>query len=202
MKSILFVFVAVFFLLINAPIAEAHHKTYPEAGFKRAIYPNRMSIRVQYSSTNDIDEKAVIAAWNRAAGWRLFRLSNYKPHVTFVKDRTIPVAHAWLQPSWTKRGYYTHCTIFYRARRTPVIQHELGHCLGFPDHVRYESPWPPKNPDGSLKYFKPRNCDRPDKPGYSSYYGVISHCAASLDRWFIYQDRKMLYNAGYRTAKP
>lgn len=156
--------------------AEAHHLFNTSSGFAKARH-QKESIRVCAPAV--IDGPAVIAPWNRLAGWQLFALSCEHPDVTYVGDRV-----TWVETTY--RQSFTHCRIHYASPMTKVHQHEIGHCLGFADHVA------PGGDDS--RWVNAQQC--------AGYRGVMSYCDWNGQAWFGDDDRAMLILAGYAAPAP
>lgn len=189
--------VAALALLVSvfaASPVDAHHRYDRNAGFTKARTGHR-SITVG-RSPGPWRDTAVTRPWNQLAGWRLFTINGAdKPNVVFRPD--MPVDHerdAWVQPIYRRNGSYRRCIIHYKpvtvARFMDLwaFRHELGHCLGFADHVMGDEILQPDSVQ----------CTRPDRPRYSAYRGVMSYCVWwRRDLWFGGEDRRMMRRAGY-----
>lgn len=184
--KILFIIIALVATISIIGAVHADHQFEPGvSGFAKAQLPNRQSITVCNESAYALDLPAIIAPWNRIAGWQLFAIA-CPGDITFVTSGS-----TWVQPYPTYREPYTSCTIYvsFSYATTYWMRHEIGHCLGFADHI-YASLL--SNPN----YINPRVCDDPAHPLFSSYRGVMSYCASFL-WWFYRDDCRMLQDAGY-----
>jgi hypothetical protein len=159
-------------LMLRPEPAQAHHSFGNLSGFAKAR-EGRESITL--CAPPAIEGESVIAPWNELAGWGLFRLSCEKPDIIFVSDRATWVQATYLQP-------FTNCRIHYASVSTRVHQHEIGHCLGFADHV----------PPGQLHRLGSVNAGE-----CAGYRGVMSYCDWGGRHWFGDDDREMLVRAGY-----
>ncbi len=155
------------------------------AGFRKARVLPRTSIRVRADfSAARLDP--LLARWNRAAGWRLFVRVTTKPDVVF--DQGGPTYVAGLP---VNTGPFTRCVIHYDRYDRHTLTHELGHCLGLADSVRWQR--------DMSHWVRPSQCDRPDKPNYRRYRGVMSYCDWWNEGvWFGRDDLALLSRAGYR----
>lgn len=159
-------------LAVGSGRAEAHHLFAEHSGFAKAREA-RESLRV--CAPPVIDGPSVIAPWNELAGWRLFVISCDRPDITFVPD-----AVTWTQATYLKP--FTYCRIHYASPLVRSIQHEIGHCLGFADHVETG------NGHGG-RWVNPGSC--------AGYRGVMSYCDWDGRHWFGEDDHAMLSRAGY-----
>ena len=170
-------------LALSAAPASAHHTFSAEAGFDRTS-----TIRV--ARTPGIDVAAVIAPWNRIAGRALFAVVDSNAQITFKRG---PVTFVQPSPSYTNR--YTSCTVNYSETTPFTLSHELGHCLGFSDHIDAAS--------HNAHYVNAAICDVVGNAFYSSYKGVMSYCSWTSGAAFGREDRAMLEKAGYvKSAAP
>jgi hypothetical protein len=156
------------------------------AGFaKSRVAARRASIRVQ-ADFGTTKLNPILARWNKAAGWRLFVAVATTPDVKYVRGGPTYVVGL---PSNTKP--FASCVIHYAAFDQHELTHEIGHCLGLADHVRWVA--------NMTRWINPSQCDRPDKPLYSAYHGVMSYCDWTTERqWFGAGDVALLHRAGYR----
>lgn len=133
-----------------------------------------------------IDVAEVIRPWNEMAGRELLRAV---PPGTRADIKWSPGEATWVRWYYAGRKMYD-CRIYYSHRTTYVMQHEMGHCLGFYDHVKIPDPW-----------NRPwRQCNRPDLPRYSAYRGSMAYCGFRDPvyrqwRWFGPADQQMLKRA-------
>jgi hypothetical protein len=177
-------------------------------GWSKARTPNRQSISVAPipdlpGVTADAD---LLAPWNYTAGWQLFqpvstataditfasrpilcKWSDYNPAGTACNNAANAIGaypELYLNPGGTMR----ECRLLWSEHAagtviltTTVLQHEIGHCLGF-------------TPGGGIDTCAPQ-----------TYLGVMSYCgfywsdATGLrPNWWGIQDQQMLQRAGYR----
>jgi hypothetical protein len=190
------VLVALSVLLTVVPLshASASHLFAGAAGWSKARGSSSRSIRVWSEPSLGVNVKASIAPWNWMAGWRLFRQarSRQSADVLFLPS---PTAVNWTECPPTYFEPFHLCTIWIEDPSIEMSRHELGHALGFADHIdaaRYE--------EG--KHVRARVCDRPDHAQFSSYHGVMSYCDWSDDLrgWFGPRDQKMMARAGYASS--
>lgn len=128
------------------------------------------------------------------AGWQLFKQvqSETGADVVFKPDSS-----TWVEAKPTYRQPYTLCIIHSSGNSTHMYRHEIGHCLGFSDHIWKSLLSDPRynNPD---LYGQIKICDDPRHPQYSPYSGVMSYCDWNYEwRWFGINDRNMMAAAGY-----
>jgi hypothetical protein len=164
-------------LTAGAAPASAHHLFAEEAGFERTS-------TVRVARTAGIDVDAVIAPWNRIAGRQLFAVVDSGAQITFQR-----AAVTWVQPSTSYTSRYTACTVHYAETTPYTLSHELGHCLGFADHINAAAL--------NAHYINPAVCDALTNAFYNSYKGVMSYCSWNTGAAFGREDRAMLEKAGY-----
>ena len=159
-------------LFVGIPSAAADHGY----GQPQATWP----ITVQADGRVRALRRAV-AGWNRTAGRPIFRLAREGATVTFAID-----GQAWTEFLPSHDRYVPGlepCIVHLPPRAgTRTVQHELGHCLGFADHVR--AWYQPKLVTAG------RVCDYSARP---QYRGIMSYCTYRLTG----NDRAMLRGAGY-----
>lgn len=161
--------------------ANAGHLFDPDSGFEKAR-SGRVSIRT-CDGTGVAGVEDLVSPWNLLAGWELFVITCDSPDVTFREAPATWVEANYLSP-------FSHCTIHAAEFDTNLLRHELGHCLGFADHVRAEELAP--------QLINAAICDDPSTPHYLSYRGIMSYCDWDpASRWFGDDDRQMLIVAGY-----
>lgn len=159
-------------------------------GFEKAKGEKKNPIAIWKSPYLKIELMGAITPWNNLAGWTLFYESFHEAQADIrlvPSERTIVIAH----PSYTEP--FTSCIVYVSAKHDNrhSITHELGHCLGFADHVTKELFNDPK-------LCNPRVCDRTSHHAYHPYSGVMSYCDwGHPERWFRDDDRNMLIEAGY-----
>lgn len=168
--------IALFMLVAMSVPAHADHAV--------ATWPQSI-ITVETEPGIDIPE--VIRPWNKMAGRELLRAvpPGQPADIKWSKHEA-----TWVKWYYAGRKMYD-CRIHYSHTTTYVMQHELGHCLGFYDHVRVPDPW------GRTTW---RQCNRPDLPYYSHYRGVMAYCGFRNEayrnwRWFGAADVDMLRRA-------
>ena len=172
-------------VLAAAMPAEAADTYSSSAGFAKARVRPRRSITVQ-ADFAAAKLTPLLSRWNTAAGWRLFVPVARGGDVRFVRGRG-----TYVQGLPSKTAAFTSCVIYYTGYDKQTLTHEMGHCLGLADSVR----WQPN----MSRWVNPSQCDRPDKPRYSAYRGVMSYCDWYDERtWFGPADRALLKRTGYR----
>lgn len=141
--------------------AAAHHQLpdlepWPE-------YP----LTVGPASLGAVEEAADV--WNRLAGRQLFTVVEAVDTETdvFVSYTSTGVSAA--DPRWTDEDGRLHCSVSLAHGGTNTLVHELGHCLGFADHLYG---WQYERQKGN----GPAVCDDPDHPAFSNYEGIMSYC--------------------------
>lgn len=170
----------------------ADHLFGTQGGFNKAR--NGQTLLV-YSEVVGLRVADIIAPWNTLvsnAGRRtpLFAttLNRSVADIEFVNS-----ASTWVQafPCSDYNCDYTLCRIHSSGTDTHTFRHEIGHCLGFADHI-YSTMDP-------VRYINPKICDDPAHPKYSSYKGVMSYCDWNYEAtlWFKDPDRQMLIKGGY-----
>lgn len=137
-------------------------------------------------------DQQIINAWNMVALWEMFRLNNGAFRNCDIEFRwawnfgigpnNCDCLAAWVQHFWSDPGYYQNLSkvIIWLNPRVPswqistlMIQHELGHALGFGGDT---------------------DCNNP-------YRGVMSYCDFWGNGWMTWwgvDDAYMLFYAGYR----
>lgn len=164
--------------------ANASHLFDPDSGFEKAR-SGRVSIRI-CDGAGLVPVGNVIGPWNSLARWELFVTTCDSPDVTL---REAP--STWVETNYL--GPFSQCTIHGAEFDTNLLRHELGHCLGFADHVRIHELAP--------QLINAAICDDPSSPTYLPYHGIMSYCDWDpASRWFGDGDRQMLIVAGYRVT--
>lgn len=182
-----------FLLSLPAGPAWADHPFGQGAGWEKARTEPRSSILVWADPGLHIDLPAVIEPWNRLAGWELFDVVR-SPTRADVLFR--PSAETWVQCDPSYGEAYTRCVVWSATSSTTTHRHEIGHALGFADHVE-------AGVYGEGGHVNPAVCDDAAHPAYSGYVGVVSYCDwTSGHAWFGPEDRRMLAMAGYLGAGP
>jgi hypothetical protein len=202
-------------LVLTPHTAEARHSSATpvvwmvpgQKGFYHSRYSTpRQSIQVGPMPTNEgFPVSSIVAPWNSAAGWTLFRpvaAPTGAQQVIFKADLSASSTHgAWVQRILYPNGYIWKCVIHYdRARVGPTgiwtgldqwgMAHEVGHCLGFRDHLNTTStPGAPQCVTASAPYF-------------SAYEGVMNFCDwfstwYRTNVWFHRHDINSLYHYSY-----
>jgi hypothetical protein len=176
---------AALLVLGSAPPAEAGDLYARHAGFAKARARPRRSVTVQADFAAS-RLAPLLARWNAAAGWALFVPVARNGDVRFVRG-----GPTYVQGLPSNTTAFTSCVIHYDAYDTHTLTHEIGHCLGLADSVRWSA--------DMTRWVNPSQCDRPDKAGYSGYRGVMSYCDWHDERaWFGRADRALLKRTGYR----
>lgn len=172
-------------LLSGALPAEAGDLYARQAGFAKARVRPRRSITVQ-ADFSKAKLTPLLTRWNNAAGWKLFVPVTRNGDVKFVRG-----GPTYVQGLPSNTSAFTSCVIHYDAYDKHTLVHEIGHCLGLADSVRW-------TPDLS-RWVNPNQCDRPDKPRYTAYRGVMSYCDWYNEGvWFGMDDKRLLKRTGYR----
>ncbi|MGH2691763.1 MAG: hypothetical protein ACRDHM_04600 [Actinomycetota bacterium] len=188
--------VVVSILLAMIPIspASASHRFGDAAGWVKATGPARHPIRVWSQAALGVDVGASIEPWNWLAGWRLFRRvgSRRAADVAFIPSTT---PDTWTQCSPTYLEPFHLCIVWVADPSVEMSRHELGHTLGFADHIQAE-----RYAEG--RHISAKVCDASEHPEYSAYHGVMSYCDWTDDfrGWFGPKDTRMLKRAGYLQA--
>ncbi len=183
-------------LLAGTPAAMAHHLYTPHAGWAKARN-GRESITVFMPTAWNLRLSQAVAGWNSLAGWELFQIVRDRKRADVVlkgaasgmeadcrtTDGQIglqgPNAHCWIS-----LATHTHAlgTMY-------VLEHELGHVLGFAHHVP-ASMYAAEVASGD----HPMVCDDSGHVDYSTYQGVMSYCGPGR---LTQGDRIGLLEAGY-----
>ncbi len=159
------------------------------------------AIRVWKPAAWSIRLSAAIRGWNRQAGRTLFERTRSEARADVILSDGADVG--WAAACYDAAGIYDmeaaydRCTIFVPFHgdtdtATWSLIHEMGHTLGFVDHVH-----------ASLyarfvrEDLDPRVCDDPSHPAYSPYQGIMSECRPA-DRFK--GDAAALVRAGYATV--
>lgn len=193
-------FIVLSFLMLLAlplamPIAPAgaSHGFGQDAGWDKAQAQPRTSVRVWAQPSLGIDLGAVIRPWNRLAGWNLFRVVGVAKRADVLFR---PSNSTWVRcgPSYTEA--YQRCVIWSATSSKKILRHELGHALGFADHVQAAV-------YARGGHVNPKVCDDPADSSYSRYSGVMSYCSWNSvhQAWFGRGDERMLTRAGYGNSK-
>ncbi len=174
----------------------AAHSISPEAGFDKARQNPQESIRV-WKDPEKLKKLRLFKAikpWNEIAGWDLFKIVNFEKNAD-VKLVLTENTGWQTECSPSPQDSYTSCII-----RVPnpltfrTVQHELGHTLGFADHIKhYDLATYPAG-------LNPRVCDDVNSPLYSPHErkGIMSSCGSSADSLaFGKDDIRLLSKAGY-----
>ena len=193
MRSALVVLVAVALLLVAAPVspAAASHRFGDAAGWLKATGQSSSSIRIWSQKGLGVDVGASIEPWNWLAGWRLFRRvgSRERADVVFLPS---PTSESWTEcpPSYVDPFHL--CIVWISDPSVEMSRHELGHTLGFADHI-------PQGEYALGRHMNARVCDASQHPEFSGYHGVMSYCdwMEGYRGWFGAKDQRMLARAGY-----
>lgn len=171
-----------------AASASAHHRFGPRAGWRKAA-EGRRSITVWAVPRLRVPVGKVIAPWNRLAGWKLLRRAALRRRADVLVRPSGTVSWTSCSPSYTRA--FRRCTVWAASTPVPTLRHELGHTLGFADHVD-RARW------ALGIHENPRLCDAPRHRAFSRYRGAMSYCDWSRTAvWFRAADRRMLARAGY-----
>ncbi|MBI4064591.1 MAG: hypothetical protein HY401_09885 [Elusimicrobia bacterium] len=170
-----------------------------KAGFLKAKTAPRQSVTIWIDPGVGTDLTAAINAWNALAGWELFRQTRDQgaADVKVYATGNISLAKhgtAYIWPSLTEPYYSCRIYLYGAYEETMTLQHELGHCLGFADHV---TPWYLESNPKKAGVVKV--CDQANHPQYSPYKGIMSYCTQNLAPQEIFgaDDLLMLLEAGY-----
>lgn len=167
------------------------HLFNPSSGFNKARQEGRNSITIWKDQQLSVNLLLCITPWNNLAGWGLFRIVSFPSSVDVrlqSSHRTIVLCG----PSYTEP--FEVCIIHTSPEHdnTHSITHELGHCLGFADHLTAAA----YGQDPEL--VNPGVHDDPSHHAYQEYHGVMCyHCWRNPERWFGPDDRRMLKSAKY-----
>jgi hypothetical protein len=188
--------VAVGAALLTLPVtaASASHRFGEASGWVEATGDARESISVWSKKSTRIDVGDAIAPWNWLAGWELFSQTKSRGKADIV-FRAAKGKHTWTECPPAYEQPFHLCIIWVEDTSLPMARHELGHTLGFADHV-----------DASTfaegRHFAAMVCDEPGHARFSDYNGVMSYCDYESGRgWFGPKDRLMLERAGYLNAQ-
>lgn len=215
-------------LAVSSPAALAHepHTSEPipvavrtpaasaPTGAGYGFYHSRFAVPRQTVTIGDTVQDtlpwATIAAaygrWNTAAGWELFRWVGRSPaQVRLAPDlpEATTVAWAWVERDLYPNGFVLACTVHYKPSVGPSmavdgLAHEIGHCLGFTDHLNYLGDTDGAGPRPAPDATHPQ-CVSPSAPHYSAYTGIMSYCSWMVPslHWGVH-DRATLRFHGYR----
>lgn len=152
-------------------------------------------------------DSQVYSGWNAAAGWQMIRpTSTASGWIAFSGDLPEDSARvAWVEEFSVDNGdWYYKCIIHYKwsAIVSGVIDgnlfaHEVGHCLGYNDHLSVNiyncTPDTLQCADAAHP-----QCNAPDQPYYSAYSGIMSYCNwYNHTNWYGTYDKASLYHWGY-----
>jgi hypothetical protein len=142
---------------------------------------------------------AAVRRWDEQAGRRLFARTADRSAAEVVLTDGAGVGWAVAcydaAGAYGMRAAYARCLVFVAytgATRstTWTLVHELGHTLGFVDHV------PAADYRRYVRWgLDPRVCDDPTHPAYSRYDGIMSACQGTRDSFR--GDAAALVRAGY-----
>jgi hypothetical protein len=196
--------VAVISLAVGAGMSAARANVYSKrSGFADAKLsaPDPRAITVWKPSRWGIRLGAAIERWNEQAGRTLFE----RVHDEAAADVDLQdgAGIGWATACVNADGVfdvddaYAHCTIYAPVHgsstsNTWSLIHEMGHTLGFADHV-HEAEYQSFLDAG----LDPRVCDDPASPAYSPYDGIMSYCQNAPA---FRGDAKALIRAGYAAA--
>lgn len=127
----------------------------------------------------------VYGAWNTAAGWQLIRPTSTLSGWISFKTQTVSAQTWTVRQSVENGNWYYSCTIYYpwstvydTNQFILTMRHEVGHCLGFSDHIDVYSTsnCDTANPPRCAGPTQPQ-CNQPSQPYYSAYKGIMSYCS-------------------------
>ena len=191
-------------VLASAGAAHASVLYTRRAGFAKAKLSadSPTSIAVWKPPRWTVSLNAAIRGWNHQASRRLFvRVwKKTEADVVLADGKDVGWAAACYDSSGAFDMFraYARCTVYLpyhgdTPATTWALVHEMGHTLGFVDHVHaYEY----------RRYVKanldPRVCDDPSHPAYSPYNGIMSDCQATSR---FAGDAAALVRAGYAETR-
>lgn len=174
----------VLLFLFSGSSAEADHLFGGSSGFDRGAV-----VRVWAADNTRVEVNRVVAPWNTLAGYELLKKVNLESNadVKFKRDTV-----TWVQAFPDYLSPFTRAVVWVSSADvgdTHTMRHEIGHALGFADHVTRSQ---------LSGRVNPKVCDDPSHKLYSMYSGVMSYCSwADEAGWFGAGDRAMLVAAGY-----
>ena len=191
-------------LMLPVP-AQATGRFGPDAGFTFAREQKR-SIRVWQPKPWDLHLERAVRMWNNRAEWELFQIvtGRTRADVTFA-DPDVAAGYdagfytvCYVGEVFDVRGPYTSCVVWMsqhdrQSMMTKLAAHELGHVLGFADHVyavQYRD----------QRFLHARVCDDEEHRRYSPYAGVMSYC--NWERTMSGADTRALGGMGYLALPP
>lgn len=185
--------VAVAMLVTAMPLsgASASHRFGRASGWQEATGHARSPILVWSRRSTGVDLRGAVAPWNWLAGWELFRKARSR-RAADVVFRPSPTGQTWTEcpPAYVEPFHL--CIVWIADTSVEMSRHELGHTLGFADHI-------PAAAYAEDRHFAAMVCDSSDHARFSRYRGVMSYCAweSGFRGWFGPKDRAMLKRAGY-----
>jgi len=190
------VLLALLVLLAVVPLssASASHIFGGTAGWEKAS-SSRRPVLVWSKRSLGVDVGGSIAPWNWLAGWRLFRQARNRRSADVV-FRLSKSPQTWTECPPTYMEPFHLCIVWVADPAIEMTRHELGHTLGFADHI-------PADDYAEGIHVSPRVCDASGHPEFSAYHGVMSYCdwRDGYRGWFGPKDRAMLKRAGYLNAE-
>jgi hypothetical protein len=190
------VLVALSVLLTGVPLslASASHIFGGAAGWEKAS-SSRRPVLVWGKRNLGVDVRGSIAPWNWLAGWQLFRQARNRRSADVV-FRLSKSPQTWTEcpPSYMEPFHL--CIVWVADPAIQMTRHELGHTLGFADHI-------PAAVHAEDTHVSAKVCDISDHPQFSAYHGVMSYCdwRDGERGWFGPKDSAMLKRAGYLNAE-
>ena len=190
------VVVALSLLLTAMPLSRgsASHIFGGSAGWEKAS-SSRRPILVWSKKNLGVDVRGSIEPWNWLAGWQLFRQAGKRRSADVVFRRSkSPQTWTECPPSYMEPFHL--CIVWVADTSIEMTRHELGHTLGFADHI-------PAADHAEGMHMSARVCDASDHPKFSAYHGVMSYCdwRNGFRGWFGPKDRAMLKRAGYLSVE-
>jgi hypothetical protein len=127
-------------------------------------------VPITVSDHPDLPVAQVVSDWNTTAGFQLLTLV---PEDGQIEVRWSEHAHSYAAPNPWGGAHPVRCVAAVSHGHAHiadrVLAHEVGHCLGWADHVL-----------ASQHHSGARVCDDPSHPAFSPYAGIMSYCTLLL----------------------